>query len=47
MSASLILLVCALACPVGMMLMMLVMRGGHGADRKRRRAEEKTEGRDD
>jgi len=35
-AAAMILLLCALACPIGMGLMMLFMRKGHGESRNER-----------
>ena len=35
MSATLIILLCAVACPVSMGLMMVFMRRGHGASHRR------------
>jgi hypothetical protein len=35
MSATVIILLCALACPVSMGLMMVFMRRGHGASHRR------------
>lgn len=43
MSTTLIILLCALACPLGMAAMMLFMRKGHG----RQQAEDETDERSD
>ncbi len=47
MSAGLILLLCALACPVAMGLMMLFMRRGHASPRKSERNSEHTDKRNE
>jgi len=39
-ATAIVLLLCALACPVAMGLMMLFMRKGHGESRSRRDQEE-------
>ena len=43
MSAALVLLLCALACPVAMGLMMLFMRRSHASSRKREPGSENAE----
>ena len=40
MSVTVVILLCALACPLGMGLMMLFMRKGHGTSRTEEAADE-------
>jgi hypothetical protein len=44
MSATLIILLCAVACPVSMGLMMVFMRRGHGASDRRSDGQEDADG---
>jgi hypothetical protein len=44
MSAALIILLCALACPVSMALMMVFMRRDRGADRRRSEGQGRADG---
>ncbi len=43
MSATLVILLCAIVCPVSMALMMVFMRRGHGASHSSRRSGEADE----
>jgi hypothetical protein len=49
MSATIVILLCALACPLSMALMMIFMRMGHGESRRERsdRSEGARDGRGD
>lgn len=49
MSATVVILLCALACPLSMALMMIFMRKGHGESRRERsdRSEGARDGRGD